>query len=222
MKIVGLIPFWLSKGKDTDLRKLSGRYLINYSIDLLASSSLIDDVVVYSSDDEVLDFIDNKLEVSYKKRPNFLDDEKISTEQIIEEFISNYEADIIVLLHPSCPFIHVSTVNDCIENVKRGKFDSAFAVLEFQKYAWFNRTPLNFDNKNKYSVKLKFLDKVLIEQGLMYVIEKNAFLNRTSRIGDNPYMKVINPYEGLEINSNKDFEIAELIVNSGMFFRGRV
>ena len=31
------------------------------------------------------------------------------------------------------------------------------------------------------------------------------------------YMKVINSYEGLEVNSNKDFEVAELIVNSGMF-----
>jgi len=89
--------------------------------------------------------------------------------------------------------------------------------VEFQKYAWSNEVPVNFNNKNKYSVKLKSLDKILIEKGLMYVIEKNSFLNRTRRIGDNPYMKVINSYEGLEVNSNKDFEVAELIVNSGMF-----
>jgi|SaaInlStandDraft_4_1057021.scaffolds.fasta_scaffold27399_1 CMP-N-acetylneuraminic acid synthetase len=217
MKIVGLIPFWLSKGKHVDLRKLAGRYLINYSADLLVSSNLIDDVVVYSSSDEVLNFIDNKLDVSYKKRSKILDNDNISTEQIIEDFISNYEADIVVLLHPSCPFIHVSTVNDCIESIRCGKFDSALTVVEFQKYAWSNEVPVNFNNKNKYSVKLKSLDKILIEKGLMYVIEKNSFLNRTRRIGDNPYMKVINSYEGLEVNSNKDFEVAELIVNSGMF-----
>jgi CMP-N-acetylneuraminic acid synthetase len=60
MKVVGLIPFWLNKGKDRDLKKLAGRYLINYSVELLNSSSLIGDVVIYSSDNQVLKYVDHE------------------------------------------------------------------------------------------------------------------------------------------------------------------
>ena len=217
MKVVGLIPFWMDYGEDKDLKKLSGRYLINYSIELLNSSELIDDVIIYSSDDRILEYIENNLKVKYKKRPTYLDDEKILTEQIISEFISDNEADIIVLLHPHCPFMQVSTINKCIENVKNGKFDSAFPALEFHKYAWFKGIPLNFD-KNKYSSKLQSLDEIILEQGLMYVFKRNVFLSNVNRIGSNPYIKIIDNFEGLEVNSNKELEIAELIVNSGMLY----
>jgi CMP-N-acetylneuraminic acid synthetase len=217
VKVIGLIPFWMDYGEDRDLKKLAGRYLINYSIELLNSSELIDDVIIYSSDDRILEYIENNLKVKYKKRPIYLDDEKILTEQIINEFISDDEADIIVLLHPYCPFMQVSTINKCIENVKNSKFDSAFPALEFYKYAWFKGKPLNFD-KNKYSSKLQSLDKIILEQGLMYVFKRNVFLSNVNRIGSNPYIKIIDNFEGLEVNSNKELEIAELIVNSGMLY----
>jgi CMP-N-acetylneuraminic acid synthetase len=140
----------------------------------------------------------------------------VPTEKIVEEFLSDYEADIVVLLNPSCPFIQVSTINKCIKNIENSKFDSAFSALEFQKYAWSKREPLNF-NKDRYSAKLKSLDKINIEQGMMYVLKKDSFLNRTRRIGGNPYIQNINFFEGLEVSSDKDFEVAELIINSGMF-----
>ena len=218
MKIIGLIPFWSGKSNSKDLKKLAGKYLIEYSVELLNSSELIDEVIIYSSDDQILNYIDDELGIKYVKRPTRLDNNEILIEHIVEAFINDYEADIIVLTNPSCPFIKRTTVDSCIENIKNGNHDSAFTALEIQKFVWFKNLPLNFDN-SQYSPKINSLEKIIIEQGLTYILSKEAFLKNRSRIGNNPLIKIINHYEGHEINDDEDFKIAELIVNSGMFQR---
>jgi len=216
MKTVGLIPFWFNDGNNRDIKKLAGKYLIEYTVSLLNSSSLIDETIVYSSSEKILDYIDIELQVKHLKRTIELDHKKILIEDIIESFFENYEADTIVLLHPYSPFLTKETLNECIKQVQNNQHDSAFTAIETKKFTWYKKLPLNFERDEK-SPKLKDLDSIISEQGLLYVINKETFLKQKSRIGDNPYMHIINHFEGHEINEQKDFEIAELIVNSGMF-----
>jgi N-acylneuraminate cytidylyltransferase len=216
MKVVGLIPFWFGKNGSRDLKKLAGKYLIEYSVELLNSSSFIDETIIYSSNEKVLEYLDPQLDVRHISRPLTLDHEDISLEQIINEFMQNIEVDIIVVLHPYSPFLQEASVSECIKQVMEGAYDSSFTALELQKFAWFHGKPLNFD-KSFYSPKLKTIDPVVVEQGLFYVLSKKAFVDNKSRIGKKPYIQIINHFEGHEINDTKDFEIAELIVNSGMF-----
>jgi len=216
MKIVGLIPFWFNKGKSREIKKLAGKYLIEYSVSLLNSSKLIDKTILYASDNKILKYIDSELKVDYIQRDKILDSEEILIEDIIENFFKNSDTDIVVLLHPYSPFLTKETLNTCIKKVKNQTYDSAFTAIETQKFSWYQQHPLNFDRANK-SPKLKDLDTVISEQGLLYVIEKKSFLEEKSRVGKNPYMHIINHFEGHEINEKKDFEIAELIINSGMF-----
>lgn len=216
MKIVGLVPFWLGNNDIRDIKKLAGRYLIEYTIELLNSSSLIDETIIYSSDNKIFDYISDDISVKHVKRPTLLDQEDISMEDIIKEFLISNDADIVVLMNPLCPFIKKDTLDDCIKKVKDQGFDSAFTALEVQKLAWFKSKPLNFE-LDKKTPKLKKLDRITIEQGLTYVISRDSFTKTNSRVGQNPYVKIIDYFEGHEINYEKDFEMAELIVNSGMF-----
>ena len=39
------------------------------------------------------------------KRDSSLDSQEVSIEDIVEKFLQNSDADIIVLMHPRCPFI---------------------------------------------------------------------------------------------------------------------
>ena len=53
MKVVAFIPYWFgykNNSKVNNMKKLSGRYLINYSLDQIKDSELIDEIVIYSSD----------------------------------------------------------------------------------------------------------------------------------------------------------------------------
>jgi N-acylneuraminate cytidylyltransferase len=216
MKTIALIPFWFNNGKSRDLTKLAGKYLIEYSISLLNSSDLIDETIIYSSDDSILNYIDSELNVKHLKRPKELDNEAILIEDIIENFFKEYEVETLVLLHPYSPFLTKNTLESCIKKVKNHKFDSAFSAIEHKKFTWFQGSALNF-NPHQKSPKLKTLEPTISEQGLLYVIDKASFLKQKSRVGKKPYMHLINHFEAHEINDRKDFEIAELIVNSGMF-----
>jgi len=216
MKTIGLIPFWFNNGQSRDIKKLAGKHLIEYTIALLNSSSFIDETILYATDSKVLNYIDPELKVSFLKRPKSLDNANILIEDIIESFLNEYEVDIIVLLHPYTPFLTKETLNQCITEVKNSSYNSAFTAIESKKFSWYKNEPLNFTRDTK-SPKLKDLEAIILEQGLLYVIQKESFLKQKSRIGTKPYIHMINHFEGHEINEAKDFEIAELIVNSGMF-----
>lgn len=216
VKVVGLIPFWLDKEGGVDLKKVAGKYLIEYTVELLNSSSFIQETVIYSSNKEVMKYISEESDVKHLNRPESLDNEKVLLEEIISQFLNDYDFDILVLMRPFCPFIRKSTIDECINSIKTGKNDSAFTALEFQQFSWFRGEPLNF-NIEQFSPKLKNVDAVTVEQGLTHIISKDSFIKNKSRIGANPFVKIINHFEGHEIKDDYDYEIAELIVNSGMY-----
>lgn len=222
MKIVGFMPHWMNYSSDEQplakkgLQRLGGRYLINYSLHLLNESNLIDETTIFASEPTVLEYLEPKLEYTFCKRPRYLDDNGIAIEQIIGEFLKKSDADIIVLLHPNSPFLQIETLNDCIEAVRSGAYDSAFTAYQFKKFAWFQNAPLNY-SLSAPTPSLRDIEPVTIEQSSLYVFSRKTFLERNKRIGSNPFIKFINHFEGHEVNEPKDLEIAELIVNSGMF-----
>ncbi len=221
MKVVGLIPFWMNKGKDRDMVKLSGKYLIEYTIELLNRSQLIEETIIYASNQEFENYLDESLDFSFLKRPLSLDTSTTRLEEIVEEFFKEREdVDIIVLVHPYCPFIKIKTIDECINAVKSTDYDSSLTSMQIKKLSWYKGEPLNFE-KNELSPKLKNIEPIIIEHGLTYVIKKDTFKKTKSRIGLNPYFKYINQFEGYEIDNNDDLLLAELIVNSG-FHRGAI
>lgn len=221
MKVSAFIPYWLDYevemfGKHKNLKKVGGKYLINYSINLLNSVQEINDVIVFCSDESIHTYIDKKLKYKFIKRDKCLDATDVSIDMIIKSFLEINDSDIIVLLHPNSPFLSSETISDCLQQVISGKFDSSFTAYSFQKLAWFENKPLNY-SLNEETPNLKSLEPVIIEQSSLYVFNRKSFSINNKRIGNTPYIKNINHFEGLEVESDEDFEIAELIVNSGMY-----
>ena len=89
MKVSAFIPYWLDYEVETfghhkNLKKLGGKYLINYSIDVLNSVQEIDDVVVYCSDESINSYIDQDLKYKFVRRDECLDDKDVSIDTIIK------------------------------------------------------------------------------------------------------------------------------------------
>jgi CMP-N-acetylneuraminic acid synthetase len=221
MKIVAFIPYWLDYqvdelGEHKNLKKLGGRYLLNYSIELLNSIPSINETIVYCSNNKINNYIDSNLDYTFLKRDDKLDNNDISIDEVIESFLNQIDADIVILLHPNSPFISSDTLNECISNILSKQYDSAFTAYKFKKLTWFKNKPLNYTLKNT-TPQLKDLDPIIIEQSSLYVFTKESFKIHSKRIGSKPFIKNINHFEGLEVESEEEFEIAELIVNSGMY-----
>ncbi|MBU0925566.1 hypothetical protein KKG81_11810 [bacterium] len=216
MKIVAFIPYWFGYNNINEVKKLGGRYLINYTLEQLNDCDIIDEVVIYSSDERIMEFVEEKEFMRFEKRPTFLDSKEIKIEQIIEEFLKTSDADVVVLIHPNSPFLSKVTILECIDNVLSNKFDSSFIAYKFNKLAWFKNKPLNY-KITENTPHLAEVDPVILELSSLYVFRKEMFLNTHRRIGENPFIKFIDHFEGHDINNKEDFEMAELIVNSGMY-----
>ena len=218
MRIVGLIPFRLKTDKipNQNIKKLGGIPLVNYTIRALNKSSLIDDVYIFGSEDTICDYVLDGLKYHFLQRPHNLDKEDTTTQDIIREFVEIIDADIIVLLHIASPFLRFETITDCIENVKSGKFNSAFTAYEINKFCWFQGEPLNY-SLGEPTPRTQDLEFIIVEQSSLYVFRTEEFKKTGQRISQNHYIRFIDHFEGHDIDSVKNFEVAELIVNTGMF-----
>jgi CMP-N-acetylneuraminic acid synthetase len=223
MKIVTMIPYWHEyrfpeqSVSNRDTLKIGGYSLIERAVDLVQNIEQVNEVIVYSSDEQVKKFLDSSLKYKFLKREVRLDDENISIEDIIESFLKKSDADVIVLMHPKCPFLKPKSLEDCINKVISGSFDSAFIGSKHQKLAWFKGEPLNYSLVSGDNTQsLSSLEPVIFESSSVYVFTRELFEKTRRRIGINPYMKFIGHFEGFEIDRSEDYEIAELIINAGL------
>ena len=222
MKVVAMMPYWKGYYADSaasaslGMRRLGGRHLLNYSLQLLNRSSLLDDIVIFTSDAEIAEYIEPKLNYRIMERPAYLDDLNIRIEQIIDEFLQRTDADIIVLLHPTSPFLKKSTLDECIESVRSGTYDSAFTAYSFKKFAWYRGRPLNY-RLDTPTPHRREIEPIIVEQSSLYVFSRATFLEAKKRVGGKVHIQYVDHFEGHEITVSEDFDLAELIVNSGMF-----
>lgn len=222
MKVVGFIPFWMGYHPQTGtpinraVRKLGGLPVINYSLNVLNQSRLVAETVIFASDNEIAGYVEPDYTYSYMQRPGSLDDDNVSIEEIISAFLEVSDADVFVLMHPNSPFIQLETLNDCISSVLSGDYDSAFTAYTFQKFCWFNGKPLNYE-LGAPTPKLRDVDPIVLEQSSLYVFSRDIFVKERKRVGGRTYVRNINHFEGHDLVEEEDFELAELIVNSGMF-----
>jgi CMP-N-acetylneuraminic acid synthetase len=157
------------------------------------------------------------LSYSFSKRDHKLDDANVSIEDIIETFLPTTDADVILLMHPKCPFLSPRSIEDCLDKVVSGSFDSSFVGSKYKKMAWFKGEPLNYSLESGSNTKhLTSLEPIILESSSVYVFTRELFDKSRRRIGKNPYIKFVGHFEGFEIDRAEDFEIAELIINAGL------
>lgn len=211
MSIVAIMPIKLNNercpGKNT--RLLGDKPLLAHELDNLKRTGLCDSINVYCSDEAVIPFIPEG--VNFVKRPSFLDLPTSNFNQIFENFMNTVDAEVYVYAHATAPFITVDTMQQCIEAVKSGEYDSAFCASKIQTFLWKNGEPLNFDASNL--PRTQDLDPIYQETSGVYVFTKEVFKKYGRRIGVNPFIKEVTFKETVDIDNPEDFDLAEALIN---------
>lgn len=209
-KIVGVMPIKLNNerlpGKNTKL--LGEKPLIQYVLSTLLESQKLNKIYVFCSNEVIKESITDGVE--FLKRPAFLDLPTSNFTQIFEEFIKLVKADVYVYAHATAPFITTDTLNQCIDAVISGQYDSAFTATKIQDFLWQDGKPLNFKKDNL--PRSQDLQPIYRETSGIYVFKKEVFEKTHSRIGERPFIKEVGFREAVDINTIQDFELAELII----------
>ena len=189
-----------------------GNPLIVHKIKQLQNVKKIDEIIVSSDSDEILELAKKNGCTAIKRPTRFtLDEVNIS------EFFS-YIGDVIKhdnMLWACCtsPTVDEGIYNEAISSFEKNvpeNYDSLITTYRFQHYLFDEDGPFNFDigENHKYSQNLPHFD--LFTNGAIISPLKKVS-DWKSNFGSNPYRLELDQYYSLDIDTKTDFDIARLL-----------
>ena len=212
MKTVAFVPIRLNSQRvaGKNLRMLGGSPLMCPIIRTLMQVPEIDEVYVFCSDERVRDLLPDG--VRFLRRSEALDRDETLGREIYDSFTVQVEADLYVLAHATSPFIRAETLSEALQKIHSGEHDSAFSAERIQTFAWYGGRPLNYSLDN--IPRTQTIEPVYIETSAFFIFPRELGCSRHRRIGDRPWMAVVDRIEGLDIDYPEDFAMAEIIAAS--------
>ncbi len=218
MKVAALIPArsGSERVKDKNTRILGNHPLLARKINQLLESK-VNEVFLGSDDKNYLD-IAKKCGATPILRSKISCDEQISTSNdMISDFVSRIpnDFDIILWAHCTNPFLYARHYDEAINLIINSKdsYDSVISVQKIQNHMWKNESiPFNYNPWDLKHTLAKDLEPVYFQTGGIFVqwnenIKKNNYF-----FGKNPKFVIHDQFESIDIDTESDFELAEMLV----------
>jgi N-acylneuraminate cytidylyltransferase len=217
MKKIGFIP--LRKGSkgilNKNKRKMVGRPLFTWVLGEAIFSDL-DAIVVYTDDQDIIDFIEKEYQWTTKVKAQLRSAESASdtasTEFAMLEFCESvaYDFDLFCLLQATSPFTKREDINACLSKLKEG-YDSALTVVNTHRFLWNeNGTPINYNPLQR--PRRQDFEGVLIENGAVYTTTKAALKKNQNRLGEKTGLVKMPEDSLLEIDTETDWIAVEQLL----------
>jgi CMP-N,N'-diacetyllegionaminic acid synthase len=209
-----------SKGlPNKNIRMLCGKPLVQHTIDHCLNSEYIDKTIVSTDCNLIKLACQNFCEVI--DRPSELATDLSRSEDSLFHAISLLEKrgehfDIIVFPQVTHPIRRPELVDICLEYMDKKGADSLFTSKSFSPFfAHKNNGKIVFNERSKiFNRKMRQeykSDLFFYDIGNIFIFEQEMFCKRLDRIGFNPTMFVLKDEECIDIHSELDLKITELI-----------
>ena len=95
-----------------------------------------------------------------------------------------------------------------LEYILSGECDSAFTAERIQTFAWYKGSPINYDLQDV--PRTQDLEPVWLETSAFFMFKKEIFTEYNRRIGFHPYIHEVSGIEALDIDEQKDYDLAKV------------
>ncbi|MCI8518422.1 MAG: acylneuraminate cytidylyltransferase family protein [Hungatella sp.] len=212
MKTVAVVPMKLNNRRLPQKNTkpfANGKPLCHYILSTLLAVNGIDEIYVYCSSPEIQEEIPPQ--IKYLKRDASLDQDTTSINEVLRSFASDVPADLYIMTHTTAPFITKESIEKGLNAVKSGVYDSAFAAKKLQNFLWKDGAPFNYDLSD--IPRTQDLPVLYEETSGFYIYGHEIITGLNRRIGRNPFMVEVHEIEGIDIDEEEDFMIADAIYN---------
>ena len=210
MNYIAIIPA-LKKNRHSDMGDLhpwGGTTLLEWKISQVKKISNIKKVFVATYDKKIIDLC-KKLKV-----PHVLKKSKSSLSNFHFEIAKKFKNKNLIFFCTTSPFLSSTTIIKILKKHKQlnKNYDSLCTVNKNDDYFFYRNNSINFDYK-KESISRRSIKPLIKLTNGMHIINSSLCANKKSIIGDKPYFYKLDWMSGLEINSLKDIEIYNLLIN---------
>jgi CMP-N,N'-diacetyllegionaminic acid synthase len=201
-----------------NIKLLKNKPLIEYVIEVAKSSNKVDDILISTDSDQIVDLVESLGGCKTLLRPIELATDDASSVDALMHAFDWYEESFmkvnkVILMQVTSPFTEVKTLNKCIDLLDR--FDSIMTVSESsKKIQWFG-------TKNKdghftyilddYDIQVK--EKQYTPSGNIYGVRGEYFKdNKKLYSKDNNFALSVGSIEAIDIDYMEDLKFAEFVL----------
>ena len=215
-KLTALVPMrhHSQRVPGKNYRLLVGRPLFHHIIETLLSVSEINEVVVDTDSEPVMDGLRKNFPgVKIIDRPQGLRADDIPMNDILIHDTDLYPADFYLQTHSTNPLLKPQTVSRAIDLflADHPSHDSLFSVTRWQTRLYDQHG--NAMNHNpRELIQTQDLPPVYEENSCLYIFNRANLIAKQHRISDHPLMFEIPADEAWDIDEELDFEICEFLL----------
>lgn len=191
-----------------NFREFNGRPLYHWILDTLESVEEIDNIVVNTDAEEIIENPPEQTGVEVSVRPERLRDDEVTT-NIIQYEIDRTDSDLYLHTYCTCPLLTAETISNAIEEFRNSpSHDSLLPVTKRQKRFYdadFN--PINHDPQDLSPSQ--DIPPLYEDNSVLFMYTEETFEKFGRRLGENPLPFEIDEREAIEIDYLSEFEFAE-------------
>lgn len=195
-------------GKNT--RAFAGSTLLNIKLAQLVRLSGIDQIVVSSDDDKILE-----IATSYNclglRRPAHLASSVAPMSDVFKYMAEVIDTDVVVYANCTSPLVRDSTVESLIEAFLglSPDHDSINTASPVREFLLLEGKPLNYDAA--VQPRSQELPPIVSLNFAINILKRETMINRRNVLGRAPSIHLLNEVEGVDIDTPVDFAIAEFL-----------
>lgn len=200
-----------------NVRQLAGKPLVTWTIEQALSAECGLDVLVSTDDQEIADVARAAGADVPFLRPAELARDETATEPVVQHAIDfriaeGRRPDAVMLLQATSPIRYQGTLDRCVAQFRDSAVDSLVGVVPQTPFLWSVGNP----PKAQYAVESRPRRQDLTEADYRYRETGSLYLTRTeiyeqfsNRLGGDIGLFVMDEGEGVDIDTELDFSIAE-------------
>jgi len=214
-----------SKGvPEKNIHLLAGRPLISYTVEAALTANIFSKIIVSSDSERIISKVQLQLNVMCQVRPKEFSLDNTSSDAVVQYVLefNEYDEDSdvdIVLLQPTSPLRSSNSIRESYELFKsRNNIEAVIGVKEVDnKYLKSYVTEDGFLSpvykRTVAYYRRQDLPKLYMPNGAIYWFNAKCFFQGDSRIPRDSLLPYeMNEEESIDIDTLKDFELAEKII----------
>ncbi len=206
-----------------NLLNLAGKPLIAWSIEQATASKYLQEMVYVTSDcDEILD-VSAEYGANIIRRPVDISGDFSASESALVHALSEMgktvkNIDLVVFLQATSPLRETKDIDNAIENVLDGGYDSLFSASELHDFfIWSyegegNPKSLNYDYRNRK--RRQDVKKQYVENGSIYVLKPEILSKYGNRLGGRIGISIMDTWKVHEIDNMENVELCEFYLRN--------
>ena len=214
MKIVAIVPIKKKsvRVKNKNFRLINKKPLYQYTLEKLKYCKF-DDVYVDSDSDKVRTYC-KKNKINFIERLPKLAGKNANGNDLLLHHSKDIKSEIYFQIFVTSPLLKVSTINNCINTLKKNtnKYDSILTIQKIYSWFWFNKKPVNYNPK--VLPRSQDAKPIILETTGLYGIIKKSLIKYKSRIGKKPFFYEVSDNENIDLDNEKDFRFLEFVLNN--------